>query len=132
MKVILVISLLIGIFITYMGILILIWKSKCNKEITGTFMKFNVYKSYSGYSVSTSYAPVFKYTYNNKEYESQTFEGFSKKIIDKFTYGKEYNIFINEKKPRKFVIDKKFRISYVFIIIFGIFFVILSLLGFLV
>lgn len=122
------VMIILGILLIFFCILLAIWKKGCTKEIKGTFIGSNMYKGYSGYSVSEKYAPIFKYTYNDCIYEQQSFQVFSKRKIMKFEYGKQYIIYINEKNPKRFIVEKKFEFIDLIILIFGILFILVGLL----
>ena len=91
-------------------------KAKCNKKIEAIYIRSIKY----GHGLSTVYSPVFKYSFDGKEYEQQTFQSFSEKHIKDLTTGKKYDILINEKKPTKFVISKKVKSSEIVLCIYGI------------
>ena len=70
------------------------------------------------------YAPVFQYNFNNTIIEKQTFQSFSKKYIQKnFTSGENYTIYINRNNPKCFIVEKKFQMSNLLIILVGLFFI---------
>lgn len=123
-------SLILGILLILFFIYLQILQSRCTTKITGKFLRTN---HYPGNSVITHYAPVFQYTFNNETYEKQTFQSFSERYITKhFISNKEYSIYINIKKPEIFIVDNKFQLSDLVILGTGLFFIIFSILGFLV
>ena len=133
MNFIILLAIIIGVILICLIIFMQYLKSKCTTEVIGEFVKINTYISYGNGSSNTSYAPVFKYKFNNTTYEKQTFQTFSKKYIEKnFLVGKNYTIYINEKNPKTFIIEKKSQPSDWLILLLGMFFVIIGFLGALV
>lgn len=85
-------------------------------------MKYNSYTSTEGRGWGvTRYAPVFKYSFDNREYITQSFQLLSKKKIQEFTVGKTYIIIINEKKPNKFILNKNIEFTEILILLMGLF-----------
>ena len=93
-------------------------------------MKYNSYTSTGGRGWVTNYAPIFKYIFNGREYINQSFQLLSKKKIQEFIVGKNYNIIINEKKPNKFILDKNIEFTEILILLMGIFFLLTTILNF--
>lgn len=120
-KDLIMISTILGLFLILFFIRLRYLKSKCNKKIDATYLKYNSYTSTGGHGWVTSYAPIFKYTFNNKEYINQSFQLLSKKKIQEFTVNKNYNIIINEKKPSKFILYKNIEFTEILILLMGIF-----------
>lgn len=119
------ITMILGILLILLFIIFKIWNKGCTKKIKGTYINANTYIGTYGIS---QYAPVFKYTYDDCTYEQQTIQTFSKRKIMKFESGKEYTIYINEKKPKRYIVEKRFEWIDLIILIFGIFFVLSGLL----
>lgn len=89
---------LIGVLLILFFIILQYLKSNCNKKVEATYLKCNNYISGTGgYGLITQYAPVFKYSFNGKEYEQQSFQSVPKKYIKNLIVGEKYNILINEK-----------------------------------
>ena len=93
-------------------------------------MKYNSYTSTGGRGWVTNYAPIFKYIFNGREYINQSFQLLSKKKIQEFIVGKNYNIIINEKKTNKFILDKNIEFTEILILLMGIFFLLTTILNF--
>lgn len=115
-----------GIFLLIIGIWIVSRRIGCNTLIQGVFVKCNGIWSNN----VTSYVPVFKYTYNNVEYELQSFDLIPKKLRKTYIGGNVYPIFINPNAPRDFVADKRLKGSDIAIFAFGLTFVLFALLIF--
>ena len=120
-KDLIMISTILGLFLILFFIRLRYLKSKCNKKIEATYLKYNSYTSTGGSGFITNYAPVFKYIFDNKEYINQSFQLLSKKNIQEFTVNKNYNIIINEKKPSKFILYKNIEFTEILILLMGIF-----------
>lgn len=114
-------STILGLFLILFFIRLRYSKSRCNKKIDATYLKYNSYTSTGGRGWVTNYAPIFKYTFNDKEYINQSFQLLSKKKIQEFTVNKNYNIIINEKKPSKFILYKNIEFTEILILLMGIF-----------
>ena len=84
-------------------------------------MKYNSYTSTGGRGWVIRYAPVFKYSFDNREYMTQSFQLLSKKKIQEFTVDKTYIIIINEKKPNKFILNKNLEFTEILILLMGLF-----------
>ncbi|MBQ2937845.1 MAG: hypothetical protein IJE05_03060 [Clostridia bacterium] len=124
-----VLATLIGVFLIIFFIILKYLKLKCYKEIEAIYVKSNAYSSGTGgHGLVTQYAPVFKYNFNGKEYEKQTFQTFSKKYIKNLIVGEKYNILIDERKPSRFVINKKSRNDEILILLMGIFLIIAGII----
>ena len=57
---------------------------------------------------------------------------FSKKFTKNFVVGEKYTILINEKNPKKFIIDRKIRINEIPLLLMGLFCEIWGLIEFIV
>ena len=80
-------------------------KLRCNKEVVGKFVRWDsmVPKKEGG-----EFAPVFEFELGDEWYSSRSFESFSlKKTEGMFRTDHYYKIFVNEKKPKDFVIARK-------------------------
>ena len=115
-----------GIFLLFIGIWIVSRRIGCNTVIEGIFIKYNEIWSNN----VTSYFPVFKYTYNDVEYEIQSFDSIPKKFCKAYTSGNVYPIYINSSTPREFVVNKRLKMSDITIFVFGVTFVLFALLVF--
>ena len=82
----------------------LIRKMNCKKKVWGVFVKNH---PMSGRKKGTQYAPVFRYEADGKLMEETSFECFSESKLE-FYSGESYLIYINEKKPKDFVIDRSY------------------------
>lgn len=128
-KKLMIILTVLGFFLILFFIKVRYAKSKCNKKIEATYLKYNSYTSTGGRGWVINYAPVFKYTFNGKEYINQSFQLISKKKIQKFIVDRNYTIIVNEKKPNRFVLDKNIEFTEILILLFGIFFLLTALLN---
>lgn len=128
-KGLIMISTFLGLFLILFFIILRYSKSKCNKKIDATYLKYNSYTSTGGRGWVTNYAPIFKYSFNKKEYINQSLQLLSKKKIQSFIVGKNYTIIINEKNPSKFVLSKNIEFTEVLILLMGIFFLLTTLLN---
>ncbi len=76
-------------------------KKVCTTKVIGVYQGYHMFKSVRGYS---SYAPVFHYYFQGREYQAQAYENYSlKKITARFTPGNSYEIYINDKNPNQYV-----------------------------
>lgn len=71
----------------------------CRGTVTGTFVGFRVYSSKS----VKSYAPVFRYKFDGKEYEQQSMDDVPRRKHAEYVPGKEYRLFINQGNPKAIV-----------------------------
>lgn len=94
-------------------------KLKCTKKINATYLKFNIYNHHG--MLFGRYIPVFKYDFNGNEYENQAQQSFSKKSTKNFIVGEKYTILINEKNPKKFIINRKIKIDEILMLLMGLF-----------
>ena len=118
-----ILILILGILLILFFIFLQLSKSRCKMKIDDIYLRYNTYKAPTGgYGIITSYSPVFRYEFNGKQYEVQTFETLTKKEVCKLIVGNKYEIFINENKPQKFIIYKSVRFSEVITLLMGIFF----------
>ena len=124
-----IISAFLGLFLILFFIKLLYSKSKCSKKIEATYLKSNSYTSTGGRGWVTNYAPVFKYSFNGKEYINQSFQLLSKKKIQEFIAGKNYIIIINEEKPSKFILNKNIEFTEILMLLIGIFFLFIVVLN---
>lgn len=115
------ISTILGLFLILFFIRLRYLKSKCNRKIDATYLKYNSYTSTGGHGWVTNYAPIFKYSFNGNEYINQSFQLVSKKKIQEFIVNKDYTIIINEKKPSKFILNKNIEFTEILILLMGIF-----------
>ena len=120
-KSLIIISTIFGLFLILFFIGLRSEKTKCRKKIEALYLKYNSYTSTGGRGWVTRYAPVFKYSFDNREYMTQSFQLLSKKKIQEFTVGKTYIIIINEKKPNKFILNKNIEFTEILILLMGLF-----------
>ena len=115
--------MMIAIIVGTILILFFMWlqysKLKCTKKINATYLKFNIYNHHGMFS--SKYIPVFKYNFKGNEYENQAQQSFPKKFTKNFVVGEKYTILINEKNPKKFIINKKLKIDEMLILLIGLF-----------
>ena len=105
-------------------------KLKCTKKIDATYLKFNIYNHHGMFS--SKYIPVFKYKFNGNEYENQAQQSFSKKSTKNFLVGEKYTILINEKNPRKFIINRRIKIDEILMLLIGLFLLFIGILSLLI
>lgn len=112
------------LFCIGLGIWAFVETGRCKKAIKGTFITTNRYSSKS----VTFHAPIFRYEVGGDSFQVQTMQSFTKRYIQKnFEFGKEYTIFIDEKRPRFFVIKKSSGVKYLIFVFIGMFFLVLTL-----
>ena len=81
-------------------------KLNCKTEVAGKFVRWDsmVPKKDGG-----DFAPVFEFEVGGEWYSSRSFESFSLKKTDgMFKTDCYYKIFVNEKKPKDFIVARKF------------------------
>lgn len=124
-----IIAIIMGIILILFFILFQYSKLKCNKKIEATYLKFNIYKRHG--TIFNKYIPVFKYNFNGNEYENQAMQSSSKKFTKNFVVGQNYTILINEKNPKRFILNKKIEIDEILILLMGLFLLFSGILSFL-
>ena len=124
-----IITAILGLFLILFFIGLCYLKSSCNTKLDATYLKYNSYTSTGGHGWVTKYAPVFKYSFNNKEYINQSLQLLSMKKIQNFIVGNDYTIIINEKKPSRFILDKNLEFTEILILLMGIFFLLTVILN---
>lgn len=76
----------------------------CKVETTGTYIKYNTVHNGRG----VTYEPVFRYYVNGEEFQGCCMHGMSLSNIKKqFVVGHTYTIYVNDKKPDYFIINRK-------------------------
>lgn len=120
-----IIGLVIGIILILFFMGFQYSKLKCNKQIDATYLKFNIYEHHG---IGYRYIPVFKYEFNGNEYENQALQAFSKKYTKNFVVGEKYTILINEKNPKRFIINRKIKIDEILILLMGLFLFLIGIL----
>jgi hypothetical protein len=94
--------------------------ARCTQTIRATVEKHN---SYSSRGVST-YAPVFFYRYEGREYHIQSPHGFTNSHIRRdFAVGSEVEIFIDPAAPEYILTSKRVRVGDVLILLLGLVFI---------
>ena len=91
------------VFIT-LGILHIRKITSFKTEVRAEYVKNTPFPYYRG---NTRYSPVFKYKFESAEIIKESFQRFEKKALPLFEKGKTYTIFVNEKNPEQFVIERK-------------------------
>lgn len=124
-----IIAIIMGIILILFFIVFQYSKLKCNKKIEATYLKFNIYKRHG--TIFGKYIPVFKYNFNGNEYENQAMQSFSKKSTKNFVVGQNYTILINEKNPKRFILNRKIEIDEILILLMGLFLLFSGILAFL-
>lgn len=123
-----IIAIIMGIILILFFIVFQYSKLKCNKKIEATYLKFNIYKRHG--TIFNKYIPVFKYNFNGNEYENQAMQSSSKKFTKNFVVGQNYTILINEKNPKRFILNKKIEIDEILILLMGLFLLFSGILSF--
>ena len=124
-----IIAIIMGIILILFFIVFQYSKLKCNKKIEATYLKFNIYKRHG--TIFNKYIPVFKYNFNGNEYEIQAMQSSSKKFTKNFVVGQNDTILINEKNPKRFILNKKIEIDEILILLMGLFLLFSGILSFL-
>ena len=124
-----IIAIIMGIILILFFIVFQYSKLKCNKKIEATYLKFNIYKRHG--TIFNKYISVFKYNFNGNEYENQAMQSSSKKFTKNFVVGQNYTILINEKNPKRFILNKKIEIDEILILLMGLFLLFSGILSFL-
>ena len=115
------ISVVAGIIFITLGILRIKKLNGFKTEIRAEFVKIVPRWYFRG---DSRCSPVFKYEFNSNEFEKESFQHFDKKELPAFVKGEIYSIYINEKNPEQFVIDRKISFWEVLLV------VVLLLIGF--
>lgn len=101
-------------------------RRKCSTPVWAEYIKWNEY--YGGRGGYT-YAPVFRYTYEGKEYEQQSPVGYSQRRLEKrYQAGQKYKILIDEKCPECCMADEPLPIGTYILPLMGIGFLIAYIL----
>lgn len=124
-----IIAIIMGIILILFFIVFQYSKLKCNKKIEATYLKFNIYKRHG--TIFNKYIPVYKYNFNGNEYENQAMQSSSKKFTKNFVVGQNYTILINEKNPKRFILNRKIEIDEILILLMGLFLLFSGILSFL-
>lgn len=91
----------------------------CKIETKGTFIKYNTVHNGRG----VTYEPVFLYYIKGEEFQGRCLNKLSlSKIQKQFSADQAYTIYVNDKKPRFFVVYRKVPIESVIGILIGIIF----------
>lgn len=92
----------------------------CKKKIKGKFI--DVVETRIKYT--TVFSPVFKYELNGINYKNSSSQSFSKEYIDEYLKKDlYYDIYINEKNPNLFILEKEKNIGNYIVICMGLFFI---------
>ena len=103
----------IAIIIMGEGVIVRVKKKVCNVCVEA---KCTNYRACPGGKGQTTYAPIFAYTYEGVEYESQSSLSYSKKkIAKKYITGQMYQVYINEEYPQDCIDTKKVPLTYYFL-----------------
>lgn len=77
---------------------------RCKEKIKGVYCD---YCAYRGGVIIKTFAPIFKYTYNQMEYRLQTTQNYSyKRLRKKFIPGNVYDLYVNAKHPSAYIIER--------------------------
>ncbi|MBQ8814357.1 MAG: hypothetical protein IJZ85_07680 [Lachnospiraceae bacterium] len=98
-----IISLIIALGLLSLGIWSFVQKMNCKKQIQGIYVRSDQCLSV-GSNIST---PVFCYEIASQRYEREAFEAFTgRKSTLKYVEGEAYPIYVNEKRPDFYVLEK--------------------------
>jgi hypothetical protein len=94
--------------------------ARCTQTIRATVEKHNRYSSRG----ATTYAPVFFYRYEGREYHIQSPHGFSRRRVARdFAGGSEVEIFLDPAAPENILTAKRVRVGDVLILLLGLVFI---------
>ena len=92
----------LGILLLCITILAIVRTAKCNEPVTAVFKGHGLLRKNWQYSL------VFSYKYEDKQYNVETIDQYSKRKIKKmFEENKEYTVRINPNRPERCVFNKK-------------------------
>lgn len=92
-----------SVFLVVLGVLRIRKLKSFKTEVRAVFVKYVPFR----YKGTVRYSPMFKYKFESTEIIKESFQRFDKKELPLFIKGKTYSVFINEKSPEQFVIDRK-------------------------
>ena len=93
---------------------------RCKEKIAGVYCGYRTYSGARGISVQS---PVFRYTYNGKEYHEQTAQNIPYKTLNyKMIEGNSYDIYVNPKHPAVYILSKKLETGTILVILLGVLF----------
>ena len=102
------------------GVWLLVQKLECKTKIEGKFIRSEQLAS-RGIGTIT---PVFRYQFASDEYECASMDSFCGKCNEnRFVEGESYSIYVNEKKPSRFVLTRKIQLDDISLVLMGFIFV---------
>ena len=92
-------------------------KKRCTEEVAAVVIENRTVRSTSGnHGHSVTYSPVFRYTYNGKEYETQTGYSSSPAV---FSVGEKTTLFVDPDSPSS-IYCPRLKVGKILSIVFGI------------
>lgn len=73
-------------------------------EVRAVFVR-NIPFSFKG---TTRFSPVFEYSFNSVEVKNRSFQQFDAKELPSYVPGNTYTIYIDEKNPENFVVNRRY------------------------
>lgn len=87
------------------GIWLLYRKWACKEAVNGKFVRWD---SMTPKKDGEQFSPVFEFYLGDDWYSCRSFECFSmKQVKDRYKQGSTYKIFVNPKKPKDMIIERK-------------------------
>lgn len=104
-----IVLILCGIILILFGIVGIVvfynTKKSCDEMVSAQYISYNISKGRGG----TKYEMTFEYEYRGKKYKGMpSMACYSQKDFSKYKVGEVYPIYINSKKPNRFVVEKHF------------------------
>ena len=113
--------LIIAMGLIFLGIWLFFEKMSCTKVVEGIFVGNQTLHS----GRSQICTPIFRYEVDSVSYEGQALEAYSgRQSREKYKEGDICTLFVNQKKPYRFVLGRKVRIDDVSLILAGVMFAI--------
>ena len=109
-----------GGFIALLGIYNMGLVITCNQPIQGIYRGYNKVSTGRG---GLLYFPIFDYQFAGEERHEQSMKPVSKRKIEReFIEGEWYEIYVNEKQPRSFIVIKRLQFRDVLVTMVGLLF----------
>lgn len=89
----------------------------CNEQLEATYV--GEQSSYGGNGISVQYA-IFEYTYAQKAYCEKSMNSERYRYLKTLVKGSSYPIYIDPKKPFRFLVTKRIQLSDILMIAFGV------------
>lgn len=108
----------VGVLMVWLGILMAVKTLQCKQSVPAVLLDYN-FEYYRGRQ--TSY-PVFRYSYEGKNYQNRSAQGLSKRRAQKrYEIGQTYDLYINEKDPNYCVVSRRIQWVEVLCLLIGLF-----------